>query len=122
MDAGRWLADTERSEKAGRFANEDSVGGVSAAVGEISRCVISFSLHDEFDHADKALKTGSVSLIVDDLQNLIDYIKQHTDLDDNPLGGLVEKNLLRKWAELEDYGKALSVEVNYTDTSFSDLV
>lgn len=57
------------------------------------------------NHADKALQTGSVNVIVDDLQDLIDYIEQHTDPDDNPLGGLVEKKLLQKWAELKNYGK-----------------
>ena len=48
---------------------------------------------------------GSATLIEDDIQNLVDYLDKHVDPDDNPLGGLVERNLLKRWATLREHGR-----------------
>ncbi|RAL12817.1 uncharacterized protein BO97DRAFT_442708 [Aspergillus homomorphus CBS 101889] len=44
---------------------------------------------------------GAAYLIADDIDVLLKYVEDHLDPDDNPLDGLVEATLLRKWNNLE---------------------
>lgn len=47
---------------------------------------------------------GGARLIADDIQFLQEYIDEHTEPGDNPLGGLVEKKVLQKWRTLKEHG------------------
>ncbi|PQK15470.1 hypothetical protein BB8028_0005g09830 [Beauveria bassiana] len=44
---------------------------------------------------------GASGLVADDIAVLLKYVEDHLDPDDNPLDGLVEATLLRKWKILE---------------------
>ncbi|BAE63673.1 unnamed protein product [Aspergillus oryzae RIB40] len=56
---------------------------------------------------------GSATLIEDDIQNLVDYLDKHVDPDDNPLGGLVERNLLKRWATLQEHGRQPTLALHF---------
>ncbi|KAB8227155.1 uncharacterized protein BDW43DRAFT_304847 [Aspergillus alliaceus] len=58
---------------------------------------------------------GGAGLIADDIAVLLKYIKDHLDPDNNPLDGLVEATLLRKWKNLEKDGMS---RARYTNSVF----
>ncbi|RAK77615.1 uncharacterized protein BO72DRAFT_477215 [Aspergillus fijiensis CBS 313.89] len=51
---------------------------------------------------------GAAYLIADDIDVLLKYVEDHLDPDDDPLDGLVEATLLRKWKNLENDGMSRS--------------
>ncbi|PYI21888.1 hypothetical protein BO99DRAFT_354942 [Aspergillus violaceofuscus CBS 115571] len=51
---------------------------------------------------------GAADLIADDIAVLLKYVGDHLDPDDDPLDGLVEATLLRKWTNLEGDGMSRS--------------
>ncbi|PYH82515.1 hypothetical protein BO82DRAFT_63122 [Aspergillus uvarum CBS 121591] len=51
---------------------------------------------------------GAADLIADDIAVLLKYVEDHLDPDDDPLDGLVEATLLRKWKNLENDGMSRS--------------
>ncbi|GAB1210935.1 hypothetical protein ATERTT37_000045 [Aspergillus terreus] len=62
-----------------------------------------FAMIDDLQDALQEVQkmAGSAGLIADDIAVLLKYVEDHLDPDDNPLDGLVEATLLRKWNNLE---------------------
>ncbi|KAM3517059.1 hypothetical protein NHJ13051_009328 [Beauveria bassiana] len=54
---------------------------------------------------------GASGLVADDIAVLLKYVEDHLDPDDNPLDGLVEATLLRKWKILEQDGMSKGPEM-----------
>ncbi|KAF1735770.1 hypothetical protein CRV24_004697 [Beauveria bassiana] len=54
---------------------------------------------------------GASGLVADDIAVLLKYVEDHLDPDDNPLDGLVEATLLRKWKTLEQDGMSKAPEM-----------
>lgn len=59
------------------------------------------------------LIAGGAGLIADDIAVLLKYVEDHLDPDDNPLDGLVEATLLRKWNNLEKDGMSRARCTNF---------
>ncbi|KAM3449610.1 hypothetical protein NHJ6243_009947 [Beauveria neobassiana] len=57
-------------------------------------------LQDSLQEVQK-MAAGASGLVADDIAVLLKYVEDHLDPDDNPLDGLVEATLLRKWKILE---------------------
>ncbi|KJK67990.1 hypothetical protein P875_00108733 [Aspergillus parasiticus SU-1] len=76
------------------------------ALGNVKSLLDGFSMVDDMGASLEEVQkmSGSATLIEDDIQNLVDYLDKHVDPDDNPLGGLVERNLLKRWATLQEHG------------------
>ncbi|KAM3463849.1 hypothetical protein MY5147_009604 [Beauveria neobassiana] len=60
-------------------------------------------LQDSLQEVQK-MAAGASGLVADDIAVLLKYVEDHLDPDDNPLDGLVEATLLRKWKILEQDG------------------
>ncbi|KAB8268063.1 hypothetical protein BDV30DRAFT_218969 [Aspergillus minisclerotigenes] len=75
------------------------------ALGNVKSLLDGFSMVDDMGASLEEVQkmSGSATLIEDDIQNLVDYLDKHVDPDDNPLGGLVERNLLKRWATLQEH-------------------
>ncbi|QRD94630.1 hypothetical protein F9C07_2074937 [Aspergillus flavus] len=76
------------------------------ALGNVKSLLDGFSMVDDMGASLEEVQkmSGDATLIEDDIQNLVDYLDKHVDPDDNPLGGLVERNLLKRWATLQEHG------------------
>ncbi|KAM3485162.1 hypothetical protein MY8738_001630 [Beauveria namnaoensis] len=57
-------------------------------------------LQDSLQEVQK-MAAGASGLVADDIAVLLKYVEDHLDPEDNPLDGLVEATLLRKWKILE---------------------
>ncbi|KAE8364601.1 hypothetical protein BDV27DRAFT_112050 [Aspergillus caelatus] len=75
------------------------------ALGNVKSLLDGFSMVDDMGASLEEVQkmSGSATLIEDDIQNLVDYLDKHVDPDDNPLEGLVERNLLKRWATLQEH-------------------
>ncbi|KAF5859664.1 hypothetical protein ETB97_002575 [Aspergillus alliaceus] len=91
-----------------RLTSEDDQGSLQDdldALGNVQSLLDGFSMVEDMSASLQEVEkmAGSATLIADDIQNLVDYIQKHADPDDNPLGGLVERKLLDKWATLQTH-------------------
>ncbi|KAB8229586.1 uncharacterized protein BDW43DRAFT_314786 [Aspergillus alliaceus] len=91
-----------------RLTSEDDQGSLQDdldALGNVQSLLEGFSMVEDMSASLQEVEkmAGSATLIADDIQNLVDYIQKHADPDDNPLGGLVERKLLDKWATLQTH-------------------
>ncbi|KOC08794.1 hypothetical protein AFLA70_180g002131 [Aspergillus flavus AF70] len=85
------------------------------ALGNVKSLLDGFSMVDDMGASLEEVQkmSGSATLIEDDIQNLVDYLDKHVDPDDNPLGGLVERNLLKRWATLQEHGRQPTLALHF---------
>ncbi|RAQ45086.1 hypothetical protein AFGD_008120 [Aspergillus flavus] len=85
------------------------------ALGNVKSLLDGFSMVDDMGTSLEEVQkmSGSATLIEDDIQNLVDYLDKHVDPDDNPLGGLVERNLLKRWATLQEHGRQPTLALHF---------
>ncbi|KAE8336252.1 hypothetical protein BDV24DRAFT_168394 [Aspergillus arachidicola] len=85
------------------------------ALGNVKSLLDGFSMVDDMGVSLEEVQkmSGSATLIEDDIQNLVDYLDKHVDPDDNPLGGLVERNLLKRWATLQEHGRQPTLALHF---------
>ncbi|KAK6832038.1 hypothetical protein RU639_002697 [Aspergillus parasiticus] len=85
------------------------------ALGNVKSLLDGFSMVDDMGASLEEVQkmSGSATLVEDDIQNLVDYLDKHVDPDDNPLGGLVERNLLKRWATLQEHGRQPTLALHF---------